>query len=227
MPPSVQPLIPLNHSPAGYQLVRQYGLKPTQAVPGRDVAYPPEVQAQRVEEAQALAGARVNVLQSPEKIQQDLDIKKRELELQNQTNISKAMSGDAAKVYSIASNLQPGLEQLRQAFKKDYGGALRGIVLGTDPELAKLAANVADQVGRLRSGGAVNPSEEKRFMDQIASRSDLVVGRLDAALAALDRYSSEAKSVSDNLRPGGPSPTVTDKPATHKYNPATGRIEAK
>jgi len=224
--PKVLDLIPPNHSTAAYQLVKQYGVKPRLGEPGKDFPYSPPVFQQKLEEAQALSGARLNTLQTQEKIEQDLEVKKRELELQNQTNINKAMSGDAAKVYSIASNLRPGLEQLRQAFKKDYGGTLRGIVLGTNPELAKLAANVADQVGRLRSGGAVNPSEEKRFMDQIASRSDLVVGRLDAALAALDRYTSEAKSVSDNLKPGGPSPTVTDKPATHKYNPATGRIEA-
>ena len=216
--PDLQKRISPFFSPTAREQVRMLGVKPTAPLPGRDIPYSPEVQAQKVEEA----AARASVLQSPEKIEQDLQIKRRQLELQSQANVNKAMSGDASKVYSIASNLQPGLEQLRQAFKRDYRGTLHGILMGTNPELAKLASNVADQIGRLRSGGAVNPSEEKRFMDQIASRSDLVFGRLDAALAALDRYSSEAKSVADNLKPSGGG---AQKPATHRYNPATGKIE--
>lgn len=206
------------------------GTQPFRPVPGRDVPLPEAVQKQKVEEA----AARANILQTPEKIAQDLQIKQRELALQSDNNINKAMSGDGAKVFSIASSIQPGLAQLREAFTKDYNGTLRGILLGTNPDLAKLASNVADQVGRLRSGGAVNPSEEKRFKDQIASRSDLLFGNADATLAALDRYIAEAKKVADGLKPseakktpGATTPAPSGTSKVKVWNEKTGRFEER
>jgi len=53
--PQVMGFIPEQHSTAGYQLVKQLGIKPTVAQPGRDIPYSPEVQAQKIALAEAAA----------------------------------------------------------------------------------------------------------------------------------------------------------------------------
>jgi len=115
----------------------------------------------------------------------------------------KPLSAEASKVSSIAESMIPEIQQLRQAFEKDYDGSVRGIVLRYDRNLRRLAENVADKLGRLRSGGAINKEEEARFMGQIANSMDLVNGNKQSALAALGRLEDEAKQVLGKIKPVG------------------------
>jgi murein DD-endopeptidase MepM/ murein hydrolase activator NlpD len=112
---------------------------------------------------------------------------------------TKALSGDAAKVLSIAQTIVPEINQLKEAFRKNYKGSLTGIVTGTNRELVKLVDNVADKVGRLRSGGAINADEAARFKKQIAGLGDLVFGNADQAIAALDGILTEASQVASGI----------------------------
>lgn len=114
---------------------------------------------------------------------------------------NKPMSAEGAKVAAIASSLVPEARMLQQAIRQGGRAAIASIIAGTDPQLGRLADNVADKVGRLRSGGAVNKNEEERFMGQISRWSDLVTGT-KAAEDAIDRLVEEAESVEGYMRPG-------------------------
>ena len=111
------------------------------------------------------------------------------------------LSGDAAKVQAIASTMIPEINALKQRFQQNYKGALTGFLTGTDRELVKLIDQVADKVGRLRSGGAVNADEEERFKRQIASFMDLPFGNSQQAIDALDGLINEAQQVSSSIDP--------------------------
>jgi hypothetical protein len=111
------------------------------------------------------------------------------------------MSGDAAKVSAIAQTMIPEINALKARFTADYKGALRGYLMGTDRELVKLVDQVADKVGRLRSGGAVNRDEEDRFKRQIASFMDLPFGNSQQAISALDGLINEAQQVGTSINP--------------------------
>lgn len=116
-------------------------------------------------------------------------------------NASKALSGEASKLKGIVDTLPSEVEKLKLAFEKDYKGSLRGIVTKTDRRLVKLVDNVADKVGRLRSGGAINRDEEKRFKRQIASLPDLAFGTKADAISALDGILAESETVKRGIRP--------------------------
>ena len=131
------------------------------------------------------------------------DQKRIEDERRAKLDSEKPLSGDAAKVESIATTVIPEVEMLKSEFEKDYKKALTGIVTGTDRRLVKLVDNIADKVGRLRSGGAINKDEEARFKRQIASAMDIPFGESGDALSALDGIITEANKVSSNIRPKG------------------------
>jgi hypothetical protein len=111
------------------------------------------------------------------------------------------LSGDAAKLNAIVTTMVPEVNKLKQAFLNDYRGSLAGILTGTNRELVKLVDQVADKVGRLRSGGAVNADEEMRFKRQIASFMDLPFGNSQQAIDALDGLINEANQVSSRVTP--------------------------
>lgn len=121
------------------------------------------------------------------------------------------LSGDAAKVQAIAQTMVPEINTLKQRFgfnpqtgqvdQGAYKRALTGYLTGTDRELVKLVDQIADKVGRLRSGGAVNADEEERFKRQIASFLDLPFGSASQAITALDGLSNEATQVSQSVNP--------------------------
>jgi hypothetical protein len=115
----------------------------------------------------------------------------------------KPLSGDAAKVLTIATTMIPEINQLKAAFEKDYRGSVTGILTGTNRELSKLVDQVADKVGRLRSGGAINKDEEARFKRQISSVMDLAFGDSTSAIAALDGLITEANMVASSIDPYG------------------------
>ncbi len=118
--------------------------------------------------------------------------------------VAKGMSQESAKVYAVADTMIPELEQLRDAIQKDPRGAISGIIAGTNTHLARLAENAADKVGRLRSGGAVNPAEESRFMGQIARKMDVLKGDPGPAIEAINGLIKEASTVRSNLK-GAPN----------------------
>lgn len=130
----------------------------------------------------------------------------------------KPLSGDAAKVLTIATTMIPEINQLKAAFEKDYRGSVTGILTGTNRELSKLVDQVADKVGRLRSGGAINKDEEARFKRQISSVMDLAFGNSASAIAALDGLITEANMVANSIDPygntgGSPQETSVTLPA--------------
>ena len=122
-------------------------------------------------------------------------------DLGSATDASKPMSGDQAKVYSIATTIVPEISKLKAALQSNYRGSITGIITGTNRELVKLVEQVADKVGRLRSGGAINVDEAARFKNQIVSKMDLAFGTSQGALNALDGILTEANSVASNIRP--------------------------
>jgi len=132
---------------------------------------------------------------------------KRRFEVKQQPEI-KPLSGEASKIYSIATSMIPEIQQLKQAFKTNYKSSVSGIVSKTDRRLVKLVDQVADKVGRLRSGGAVNKDEEARFKRQIASFGDILFGRPEDAIRALDALIGEAQSVAQGIRPQHQGETI-------------------
>ncbi len=117
----------------------------------------------------------------------------------------KPLSAEASKLSGIVQTLPNEIEQLKAAFRKDYKGSLTGIVTGTNRQLSKLLDQVADKVGRLRSGGAINRDEEARFKRQIASFMDIPFGNMNNAIAALDGVLAEARTVAQGIQPGSQS----------------------
>lgn len=113
----------------------------------------------------------------------------------------KSLSAEASKLSSITKTVQGEIETLMGFYEQNYKKSVAGIVTGTDRELVKLADQIADKIGRLRSGGAINKEEEARFMRQIASKADLLFGDKESALRALEGYLNEAKQVSDSIQP--------------------------
>jgi hypothetical protein len=119
----------------------------------------------------------------------------------------KPLSAEAAKVLSVATTIQPEINRLKLALTKDFKGSVAGIALGTNRGLKKLADNVADKLGRLRSGGAINKEEERRFLGQIANWADVAFGSPEEAISALDGILAEAQQVATSMQaqpaPGG------------------------
>lgn len=109
------------------------------------------------------------------------------------------LSGEAAKVLAISTTVIPEIERLKTLFENDYRGTLAGLVTGTNRDVVKLVDNIADKVGRLRSGGAINKDEEARFKRQIGGLSDLAFGSSAGAITALNGIVSEAKQVSESI----------------------------
>jgi len=129
------------------------------------------------------------------------------------TGAGKPLSGDAAKVYTIAQTIIPEIQKLQQAFAGGYKKAVAGIVTGTNRELVKLVDNVADKIGRLRSGGAINVDEANRFKAQIASFPDLFLGNNEGAVNALNGLLTEAYGVMNSMNPNSSQQTSTGSTA--------------
>ena len=125
----------------------------------------------------------------------------------------KPLSGESSKILSIAQTMVPEINRLKEIFRGDFKKAVAGYTFGTNRELVRLVDNVADKLGRLRSGGAINADEEARFKRQIASYADIAFGNSDQIITALDGILSEANYVSQGIDPTGvrnvnPQPTT-------------------
>lgn len=142
----------------------------------------------------------------------------------------KPLSGEASKLKSITESIQPEIDQLIAAFEKDYRGALVGITTGKDRALSRLLDQVADKVGRLRSGGGINKDEEARFKRQVASFMDIPFGKSEDAIKSLRSLKDEAKIVRDSVAKPSPE-AATVAPAERirvklKSSNKTGTIDA-
>lgn len=115
----------------------------------------------------------------------------------------KPLSGDAAKVLSISTSLPSDVNQLKAAISANPRAAILGMLTGTDTNLARLLDGVADKVGRLRSGGAINTDEAASFKSQIARWTDLPGGDPKPIIEALDRLINEANSITQSVNPNG------------------------
>lgn len=121
----------------------------------------------------------------------------------NKTGANKPLSGDAAKVLSISTSLPSDVNQLKAAITANPRAAILGMLTGTDTNLARLLDGVADKVGRLRSGGAINTDEAASFKSQIARWTDLPGGDPKPIIEALDRLIGEANSITQSVNPSG------------------------
>ena len=133
---------------------------------------------------------------------------------------TKPLSGEASKLLSISSGLETDVNNIKAKIDKvGYKNFLRGYLLGTDRETVKLLENAADKIGRLRSGGAINKDEEKRFLRQFASTGDFAFGNADIAKNALDSVLTEAQTVRSGIDPTGSYSQTT---IPNKFNQSLG-----
>lgn len=140
----------------------------------------------------------------------------------------KPMSGEAAKVYSVAETVIKDFQDLRGIIAEWPRLSAAGMLTGLSPTLSRLRDNASDKIGRLRSGGAITETEEKRFLNQIARIMDVVTGDPASALNSLDSMMREAQIVLNKLRPNPPKGKGGDGGSAQrvmKFNPATGRLE--
>jgi len=120
------------------------------------------------------------------------------------------LSGEASKVLSVATTMLPELDKLEALFRDAYKTTVAGKVTGTNREVVRLIDNIADKVGRLRSGGAINKQEEERFLRQLgATPADLAFGTAEQAIEALRGVRAEAQMVSSRVSPSTAKPAAT------------------
>jgi hypothetical protein len=138
----------------------------------------------------------------------------------------RPLSGEASKVVGVAQTMLPEVDALMAAMRApDFRMRMTKVKLGLDPELSRLVDNVADKVGRLRSGGAVNKNEEERFRGQILRWVDIGTGDNSGALQGLQGLRSEAESVLSQMNRGGAAPAggaPQTKPAAGGGVPTVG-----
>lgn len=115
----------------------------------------------------------------------------------------KPLSGDAAKLVSISLTLPQDIEDMKSAFAKDFAGSIAGMKSGSNPNLVRLKSQIADKLGRLRSGGAVNVDEEARFDQLIAKVRDLAFTSPQEAISILDDIAYEANIITEGMDPEG------------------------
>ena len=125
---------------------------------------------------------------------------------------TKPLSADSAKVLEIASGGTGQIDELRNL----YGNVTNPNISGLLPNAIQsegvqkiefLKQDLADRIGRLRSGGAINSGEEARFMQFLPKAGDS-----DSTVKfKLGKLQSAFDNVKDTIRPGaGPSESVSD-----------------
>lgn len=125
-------------------------------------------------------------------------------------------SGEAAKLRGIVNTLPSEIEQLRSILTGAGRVKMAEILSGADAATGRLIDQVADKVGRLRSGGAINKDEENRFKAQLLRKADLITGNTASALNALNGLEQEASQVAQGIRVP-PAPTSAENMRS-KYN---------
>jgi len=93
---------------------------------------------------------------------------------QNSTTTQKPLSGDSAKLYGYTST---GLRMADQVESLVNKMGAREFILrykAGDPTVSTVVQDLADTVGRIRSGGAVNNEEATRFIERFVSNLNLL-----------------------------------------------------
>lgn len=111
-------------------------------------------------------------------------------------------SGEAAKLQGIVTTLPTEIASLKGIMQNATRTQMLAILSGVDTTTSRLIDQVADKVGRLRSGGAINKEEEARFRGQIIRKADLLTGDTSSAISALDGLALEASQVAKGIRVG-------------------------
>lgn len=139
----------------------------------------------------------------------------------------KPLSGDAAKLKGIVTSALTRAAELR-AKVKQYGarGVVERFTTGSDPDLVNIIQDMGDLKGRLRSGGAVNPDENTRFISPFSAKSKFVFADDAAMLRAIDRMEQEARTVSDGMSRPGDAPAAAPASTAVKWilDPQTGKL---
>jgi len=145
-----------------------------------------ELQERKFKEQQRVNNARIKAMLAPKPV-----------------NPAKPLSQESAKVLAIASTLQDDIDKMKGEFTRNYAGAIGGMKSGTNTGLIKLADQISDKVGRLRSGGAITTDEEARFKGLIFKLRDVAFSSPEEANGVLDDLFKEAAFVAEGIDPGG------------------------
>tara|TARA_R110000868_G_scaffold187432_2_gene429954 strand:+ start:683 stop:2062 length:1380 start_codon:yes stop_codon:yes gene_type:complete len=125
---------------------------------------------------------------------------------ETKTESDKALSGTSAKLVSIAETMLPEIATLRKSIQ-DNRGSYRtytaGVLSGKNTDIGRVVDQIADKLGRLRSGGAINKQEEERFKGQLFRAGDLYTNDPGPALAALDAIEAESNSILKSMKQDG------------------------
>lgn len=115
---------------------------------------------------------------------------------------SKPLSGDAAKLSGYVSTLETQ-GQILKGLIQSHGirWVTKEYKLG-NPAVVNVIEDAADAKGRLRSGGAVNDQEAKRFKQPFTGIGNVLYGDNEAALAAIDQVLTEASQVKSGMGKG-------------------------
>ena len=130
------------------------------------------------------------------------DLNAQEAERKRQEELKKPMSSEAAAKYSMAKdgfNFSNQYESLVDQFINTKGDITKMYI---DPKFAALRGQISDLIGRMRSGGAINADEEKRFKSYLGSPLDFAVGNPKENIKfKLKLLKSGFESVRNSIRP--------------------------
>jgi len=126
----------------------------------------------------------------------------------------KPLSSDASKLYGYTST---GLRMADQVEKLvDEMGARKFTALYKvgDPAVTSIVSDLADTVGRIRSGGAVNSEEAKRFEDRFVSNMNIILWDTASIKNMLASTRQEFQDTQSAMWvTAGSQPTPTSTPA--------------
>ena len=129
-----------------------------------------------------------------EKAEKELELKKKKAEAAAKGAKEKGLSGDAAKTFEIARGGLDNIGQLRQKIEEGANLLAPSIF---DRQSSALIEDLADSLGRLRSGGAINADEEKRFKELVPSALDAY----ETKLFKLDQLQKKFQSIGESIAP--------------------------
>ena len=117
-------------------------------------------------------------------------------------DLAKPLSGDAAKVNSITKTGLSNLNELRGIITKEVKKSTDATKFLTNRDLVDLIDTLADKVGRIRSGGAINKDEEARFKRSFFNPTDFIFSSniQQTLLNKINRVEEEFKSVQAGLK---------------------------
>lgn len=142
---------------------------------------------------------------------------------------TKPMSEAAATRLALVSSAKSNIGEFRKMLEKNFRATVLGIASGTDREASLLYSNISDQLGRLRSQGAVTADEEARFKDQLgASIKDVTFGSSAESVEQLDRILKEFEIVEQRITGEQSAPAASPQAAQEfDYVPGQGLVPRK